>query len=216
MAGTRAADEAPRLTRKGQLTRDRIVAAAAELMFAKGVAGTSTDDVQAAAEVSTSQIYHYFADKRALVSAVIGYQTDAVLEAQQPLLSHLDSLEALRAWRDFTVGLQHQMHCTGGCPIGSLGSELAEADPQARHDVAAGFARWESAIRDGLRAMYQRGQLRPEANPDRLALALLAAVEGGLLLTQLRRDTEPLEAAMDTVIDHIASLTTESDEALAV
>jgi hypothetical protein len=93
---------------------------------------------------------------------------------------------------------------------------LAEADPQARHDVAAGFARWESAIRDGLRAMYQRGQLRPEANPDRLALALLAAVEGGLLLTQLRRDTEPLEAAMDTVIDHIASLTTESDEALAV
>lgn len=200
-------DSAPRLTRKGQATRERILAAAARLMFEHGVAGTSTEDVQAAAGVSTSQIYHYFGDKRMLVRAVIAYQTEAVLGVQQPLLSQLDSLDALRAWRDFVVELKRQHRYAGGCPIGSLGSELAESDPEARAEVAAGFARWEQAIRDGLRAMHSRGELRPEVDPDVLALATLAALQGGLLLTQIRRDTRALEAALDTMLDHIASLT---------
>jgi AcrR family transcriptional regulator len=195
----------PRLTRKGQATRERIVAAAAELMFARGVAGTSTDDVQAAAGVNASQIYHYFGGKRNLVRAVIGYQTQAILDAQQPMLSKLDSMEALRAWRDALVELQNARQCQGGCPIGSLASELAEQDEQARAELAAGFARWEAAIRDGLRAMHERGDLRPEADPDQLALATLAALQGGLLLTQTRRDTRALEAGLDTMLAHIES-----------
>jgi AcrR family transcriptional regulator len=196
-----------RLTRKGIATRGRIVEAAARLTFERGVAGTSTEDVQAAAGVSTSQIYHYFGDKRMLVRAVIAYQTEAVLGVQQPLLSRLDSLDALRAWRDFVVELQRKHGCAGGCPIGSLGSELADSDPEARAEVAAGFARWEHAIRDGLRAMHSRGELRADVDADVLALATLAALQGGLLLTQIRRDTRALEAALDTVVDHIASLT---------
>jgi AcrR family transcriptional regulator len=195
-----------RLTRKGQATRDRIVAAAAQLMFTKGVAGTSTDDVQAAAGVNTSQIYHYFGDKRNLVRAVIAFQTDAILDAQQPLLSKLDSLTALRAWRDVLVDMQSARQCQGGCPIGSLASELAERDLEARSELADGFRRWEQAIRDGLRAMHKRGDLRPDADPDKLALATLAAVQGGLLLTQTRRDTLALEAALDTVLAHIESV----------
>ena len=194
-------------TRKGQATRDRIVAAAAGLMFERGVAGTTTEDVRAAAGVSSSQLYHYFVDKKALVRAVIAYTTDAVLDAQQPLLSRLDSLEALRAWRDLAVELQRQRHCEGGCPIGSLASELVDGWPEARADLAVGFARWEAEIRNGLRAMHDRGELRPEIDPDRLALAVLAALQGGLLLTQIRRETAPLEAGLDAVLDHIESFT---------
>ena len=194
-------------TRKGQATRDRIVAAAAGLMFERGVAGTTTEEVRAAAGVSSSQLYHYFVDKKALVRAVIAYTTDAVLDAQQPLLSRLDSLEALRAWRDLAVELQRQRHCEGGCPIGSLASELVDGWPEARADLAVGFARWEAEIRNGLRAMHDRGELRPEIDPDRLALAVLAALQGGLLLTQIRRETAPLEAGLDAVLDHIESFT---------
>lgn len=199
---------APRLTRKGQATRDRIVSTAARLMFEQGVAATSTDDVQKAAAVSTSQIYHYFADKRALVRAVIAFQTEAVLGAQQALLAKLDDMGALRAWRDAVVALQRQRQCQGGCPIGSLGAELAETDPDARAEVVAGFARWEQAIADGLRAMHSRGELRGDVDPDRLALATLTALQGGLLLTQLRRDTAPLEAVMDAMLAHIESFST--------
>ena len=202
-----AAADSPRLTRKGRGTYERIVAAAAALMFKKGVAGTTTQDVQAAAGVSASQVYHYFADKRALVRAVIAHQTDAVLAAQEPLLSQLDTIESLQAWRDQVVAIQRSLNCEGGCPIGSLGAEIAEVDPEARAEVAAGFARWETPIRQGLTAMHARGELRKDADPGKLALGLLAALQGGLLLTQIRRDTAALEAALDLAIDHIRSLT---------
>ena len=194
-------------TRKGQATRDRIVAAAAKLMFEQGVAGTTTEDVRAAAGVSSSQLYHYFADKKALVRAVIGFTTEAVLDAQQPLLGRLDSLDALRAWRDLVVELQRQRGCQGGCPIGSLASELADGWPEARADLADGFERWEAEIRRGLRAMHDRGDLRPDTDTDHLAMATLAALQGGLLLTRTHRDTAPLEAALDAMLDHIASFT---------
>jgi len=196
----------PRLTAKGHAARERIVRAAATLMFERGVAGTTIDDVKAASGVSSSQLYHYFIDKQALVRAVVEYQTDAVLDAQQPLLSRLDSMDALRAWRDLAVEFQRQRHCQGGCPIGSFVSELAETDSVARAALATGFGRWESPIREGLHAMCDRGDLRHDADPDRLALAILAALQGGLLLTQVRRETSPLEAALDTILEHIASL----------
>ncbi|MDG0808025.1 TetR/AcrR family transcriptional regulator [Cohnella rhizosphaerae] len=195
----------PRLTAKGKQTRTRIVAEAAALMFEHGVAGTTVEDVQRAARVSASQLYHYFKEKKELVLAVVEHQIDEVLEAQQPLLSRLDSFEALQTWCDAIVALQEQRHCRGGCPIGSLASELSELEPEARDGLAAGFARWEARIRAGLQTMRERGKLAPEADPARLALGLLAALQGGLLLTQVRRETPPLRAALDMAMGHIRS-----------
>jgi TetR/AcrR family transcriptional regulator, transcriptional repressor for nem operon len=195
---------AGRLTRKGLATRARIVAAAAELMFRHGVAGTSTEDVRAAAQVSNSQLYHYFADKSALVRAVIEHQADEIIGGQRPLLDELDSLAAFRQWRDMLVDVQRQRHCEGGCPLGSLSSELAETDEPARTALAASFDRWAAPIRDGLRRMRDRGELRPDADVDQLALGTLAALQGGLLLTQAQRDAAPLEAALDLAISQIS------------
>jgi len=83
---------------KGRATRDRIVSAAATLMCTRGVTAASTEDVQVAAKVSASQIYHYFADKRSLTRAVIEHQTETVVGNQESLLARLDNLDALRAW----------------------------------------------------------------------------------------------------------------------
>ena len=203
---TKVVDLEQSLTRKGQATRDRIVAAAASLMFEHGVAGTTIEEVQNAAGVGASQMYHYFADRQELIRAVIAHQTQAVLANQQPLLGALDSLEAIRAWRDLLVDLEHQLNCKGGCPIGTLVGELAEVSAAYRNDLDKGFTEWEGALRDGIRAMHSRGELPGDADPDQLALALLAAVQGGLLLTKLRRNTTPLEAALDANIAHLESL----------
>jgi TetR/AcrR family transcriptional regulator, transcriptional repressor for nem operon len=191
------------LTAKGQVTRERIVRAAAELMFRHGVAGTSTPAIRDAAGVSSSQIYHYFADKEALTRAVIEYETRRIVGAHEQLLLRLDSLAALRAWRDVVVRTVRGMHYTGGCPLGSLSSELAEHDPDARAALAAGFARWSDAIRDGLRHMIDHDVLRADADADKLSLAMLAALQGGLLLTQAQRACATLEAALDTMIERI-------------
>jgi hypothetical protein len=84
-----------RLTPKGRATRARIVAAASELMLAQGAARTTVEDIRAAAGVSASQMYHYFADKEALVMAVIGHQEEQVLSVQREGYGRADSLAAL-------------------------------------------------------------------------------------------------------------------------
>lgn len=199
--------QARRLTVRGAETRLRIVVAAAQLMFDKGVAESTLEDIRAAAGVSGSQVYHYFADKNALVKAVIEYQTDMVLDSQSEHLDHLDTLAGLRAWRDLIVDHQRRLQCRGGCPIGALGAEVAETDENARVAVAEGFRRWETRIRDGLSSMHANGRLPAQSDPEELALALLAALQGGLLLTQIRRETKPLEVALDAMLDRIETLT---------
>jgi len=195
------------LTRKGTQTRQKIVAAAARLILAQGVAATTLDDVRAEAGVSSSQIYHYFAGKEALVRAVVDYRAQTLVgETHEPALAAINGIEGLRAWRDTIVSLTEAAGCQGGCPLGSLGSELAELDHVARHDVAAGFTRWEKAIRSCLRGMRDRGQLAPAADPGQLATAILAALEGGLLLAQIERNTRPLATALDVMISLTESL----------
>jgi AcrR family transcriptional regulator len=197
------------------VTRDRIVSAAAAEIFARGVTATTLEHIKAAAEVSSSQLYHYFKDKDALVLAVIEHQAQGVLDGQEPEISNLDSLESLRAWRNRLVASQRRARCIGGCPLGTLSGEVAKTMPDGRLGLAEGFNRWETAIRHGLSAMHRRGELVESADPERLATATLAAVQGGLLLTQVTRKTAPLEAALDEMIAHIAALTTTSSAAAA-
>jgi TetR/AcrR family transcriptional regulator, transcriptional repressor for nem operon len=195
------------LTRKGTQTRQRIVAAAAGLILERGVAGTTLEEVRAEAGVSSSQVYHYFAGKEALVRAVVDYRAQTVVgETHEPMLAAIEGTDGLRAWRDTIVSFQEGAGCKGGCPLGSLGSELAEFDHVARRDVAAAFSRWEAAIRGCLHGMRDCGRLVPAADPDQLATALLAALEGGLLLAQIERNTRPLAAALDVMISHVESL----------
>ncbi|MFI5728963.1 TetR/AcrR family transcriptional regulator [Kribbella sp. NPDC051587] len=196
-----------RLTRKGQATRERIVAAASQLMVEQGVARTTIEEIQAAAGVSPSQLYHYFPGKSALVSAVIDFQTGRVLETQGPGFGRLDTIDSLTRWRDMMVGILTEVQCIGGCPLGSLASDLAESDPVARVQLAKAFGLWEELIRDGLTQLQERGELAATADPAELAVAMLAAVQGGLLLSQVRRDPAPLRVAVDTMIAHLHTLT---------
>jgi TetR/AcrR family transcriptional repressor of nem operon len=192
------------VTDKGRATRNRVLDAAAALVFEHGVAGTTLDDVRVAANVSKGQLYHYFADKEDLVRAVIDRTIQQVLDAQ-PRLIDLSSWPAIAAWFDDLVQLQVDRHAVGGCPIGSLAGELAETDEQARTELAAGFDRWEAPLREGLRQMQAGGQLMRGADPARLATATLAAIQGGLVLTQTRRDPQQLRIALDAAYAYLRS-----------
>lgn len=194
------------LTRKGQATRARIVRIAADLIFERGVAGTSIDDVRRAAKVSGSQMTHYFQDKHSLIHAVISYQLEAVLDFHtQPQLGKLDSFEALQLWADLNVEkvLAHKLK--GGCTFGSLAGQLAESDPRTRADLATGYTQWAHIIRTGLTAMRRRGELRADAKPDMLTSVLLAAHQGGSLLSQTKRDITPLRDALNAALDYVYS-----------
>ena len=184
-------------TPKGRATRARIVAAASDLVFLNGVVRTSLDDVGTAARVGKSQLYHYFADKAALVREVVDRQADLVLRSQGAGRTDLDSWSAWTRWRDDMVDAQRASHCIGGCPLGSLANELSDSDDDARDAIGRGFDRWEAFYHDGLERMREAGLLRPDTDVHALATLVLGAVQGGLILCTARKSTEPLEIALD-------------------
>ncbi len=186
-------------TARGRATRERIVTAASNLILERGVVETSVDDVIARAGASKSQLYHYFDDRSALLRAVVTHNADAVLGDLPPL----ESWAAIRSWFDELVDLQVERRARGGCPIGSLVGQLAENDERARLELASSFERWRAHLHDGLRSMQAAGKLARRADPDELATATLAAIQGGLLLAQTRRDPDQLRTAVDAAYAHL-------------
>jgi AcrR family transcriptional regulator len=192
-----------KLTPKGAATRERIVEAAADLVLARGVGGTSLDDIRAGTATSKSQLFHYFpGGKNDLVAAIAAFQSERVLQAQRPYLDTLDTWEAWQGWRDAVVAhYGSQPHW--GCPIGSLVGELVGSDPVLAVEVTARMDHWRGYLTAGLTRMHRSGLLRSDADPRRLSLATFSAVQGGLLLTQAAGSIEPLEAALDGALTNL-------------
>lgn len=188
-------------TEQGRRTRAAIVAAAGQLMYERGVAATSLDDVLSACGAGKSQLYHYFGGKQELVTAVIDHQLRRIL-ANQPRLQHLESWEDFDGWVTDLLALNTGPAGPAACPLGSLAGELDD-DPGLCQELDAAFRTWESHLARGLERLRERGLLRDDADPARLAAATMAALQGGLMMAHLRRDITPLDDALTMALNHL-------------
>ena len=184
-------------TGRGRASRERIVERAADLFAERGIAGTSVDEVLAAAKAGKGQFYHYFQNRDELAAAAVGYRCAQVVDGLTQALGDVSSLAGLeQALAGFIAGFEQ----TGlpGCPIGTLATEVTGRNEAARLQAAAGFDAWERLLADALERMRQRGELRADAQPAVLATGLLASIEGGMVLSQARQDMASLRIAVDT------------------
>jgi len=191
---------APNLTPRGEATRSRIVKAAADLVLAGGIGGTSLDDIRAGTSTSKSQLFHYFpGGKSELVQAIAFFQAERVMAAQEPYLSRLANWEDWQGWRDAVV--RHygsQPHW--GCPIGALFNELHGTDAARAAEVAAHMERWRGYLEAGIVRLREADEIGGEADPHALSFAVFASLQGGLLLTASAESIEPLEDALDGAV----------------
>jgi len=194
-----------RITPRGLVTRDRILRAAAEMMRVKGVEGTTFDEVRAASGTSKSQIYHHFPNKEALVREVVAFWGRRRIEEQGQYLERLDSIRGLERWRNAVVQQNSLVNGAYGCVIGALASEISDHDEDARLALAATFQAWEALFIRGFERMRASGVLQPEADPAALATAVLAALQGGYLLSQTQHNSRPMAIALDMVLAHVKS-----------
>ena len=169
---------------------------AADLFAERGIAGTSVDEVLAAAKAGKGQFYHYFRSRDELAAAAVGHRCTQVVAGLTRALGGVSSLAELeQALAGFIDGFEQ----TGlpGCPIGTLATEVAGRNEDARMQAAAGFDAWERLLADALERMRQRGELRADAPPGVLATGLLASIEGGMVLSQARKDMASLRIAVE-------------------
>ena len=194
-------------TKRGRASRQRIVERAAELFAERGISATSLDEVLAAAGAGKGQFYHYFRGRDELAAAAVGYRCTQVVAGLSQALGSVSSLRELEeALAGFVAGFEQQG--MPGCPIGTLSAEVAGRNEDARLQTAAGFDAWERLLADALERMRQQGELRADSQPEMLATGLLASIEGGMVLSQARKDIASLRVAVEAGLGQVrASLT---------
>lgn len=166
-------------------------------MYARGIAATGIADVLAASGTGKSQLYHYFADKSDLVLAVIDRQLERVLEAQPELAG-----EDLQAWAASVWEFHRAEGEPLACPLGVLSGQV-ETDERWRARQAASFTAWQDRIAALLARGQRAGRVDPTRDADELAVGVLAALQGGLMLARLHRDLHVLELALAAAVDHV-------------
>lgn len=192
-----------RLTTRGAATKARIVDAADQLMYERGVASTTLADVRAASETSKSQLYQHFAGKRALVLAVVEVRADAVLSQQRRRLERIESFRGLELWRDELVDRNGLRNGAYGCPLGALANEIADHDEETRKTIAAHFEAWLQLLSDAIDQLKRHDVVSPHADSHALATGLLAALQGGYLLAKTARDVRPMRVVLDMAITQV-------------
>jgi AcrR family transcriptional regulator len=189
------------LTAKGLATRARIVEGAADYLRGTDDGEITLDDVRAITGTSKGQLFHYFPDgKDELLLAVVRLEADRVLDDQQPHLGNLTTWAAWERWRDAVVA-RYRAQGTR-CPLNALMGQVGGVPGGA--DVARTLVgRWRGHLADGVRAMQAAGEVRAELSPERTAAALVAGIQGGVLLLRTTGETTHLEAALDVALDHL-------------
>ncbi|MDN4649311.1 TetR/AcrR family transcriptional regulator [Curtobacterium sp. PsM8] len=189
------------ITERGRATRQRIIEATGREILASGIGGTTLDTVRAATLTSKSQLFHYFPGGKAeLVREVAIWEGGELLAAQKPYIDDLSSWESWHAWRDalvdYYIGLGRW-----ACPIGSMATQAAMTDPELAQVITDSMTNWRLSLASGVAKMQSTGEVESDADPQRIAVAILAALQGGLILSQPEKSSWPLEAAIDAALD---------------
>ena len=190
------------LTKKGTATRQRIIEAAATEIHERGVGNVTLDDICRRSATGKSQLFHYFPDGREeLLLAVAQREADRVLEDQEPYLSQLTSWPAWRQWRDAVVERYRRQGVN--CPLGALITEIDRRTPAAQEVTRQLFEQWQRQVEIGIRQMQANGNISLELDASRAASAVIAAIQGGVVILMTTGSARHLEAALDFCLDHL-------------
>ena len=162
--------------------RERLVAAAGDLVHRQGVAATTITQVAEAAEVPPGNVYYYFKTKDDLVRSVIESRAEQVRAL-------LGSLQARRSPGARLKALAHQwvemrdLIARYGCPFGTLAAELDRRQDGLDREAAKPISLILDWAEDQFRQLGRR-------DARELAISLFSGVQGGALLANALRDPD--------------------------
>lgn len=181
--------------------KEEIISVARDVIYSKGYQATSISDILHAANIGKGQFYHYFSSKYDLGLAVV---EGLVQEWNQELIidifqSTLEPVAKLNKMLDRTLTFHTEMVNKSGCPIGNLAIEMSEHDETFCVKIQYIFERWIKAVEVTLDEMVKQGQLDATIDTKKSAQAMIAMIEGGILLMKNQQNIDYLINVIDVI-----------------
>lgn len=172
-------------------SRTALIDTAALLFRRQGYAATGVNQILETADVKAGSLYHHFPNgKQELAAAVVD---SAGGDIERLLRKFLDSdssvADIVGGWIDLMI-VQLASDQRDGCPIEPIATESVNASPQVRDASARAFAGWTAAVAERLRVDGW-----PARESEQTALAVIALIEGALILSRTAGDDAALSAA---------------------
>ncbi len=193
-------------------TKERILDEAARLVRLKGFGATSVRDLLDAVGLKKGSLYFHFASKRDLGLALLERARAGFAEFRQAALEGDTPETRLYHFFDAALTAHRNSGFVGGCLWGNTALEMSDIDAQYASFVAEVFGEWvadiEAVITDG----QAQDQFRTDLPPRHLARHVVAAIEGGIMLSRLTKDAGPLKdclGSLKTLLEPPSTRTTD-------
>jgi TetR/AcrR family transcriptional regulator, transcriptional repressor for nem operon len=186
--------------------RVRMIEAALNLFHRHGVNGTSIDRVLEESSTGKSQFSHYFKTKDGLVHAVLQHLHEVIRSGQAPTGYTVKTWPEMEAWFGKYIDFQSSVNLERSCPVGTIGNDISNEQELLRQDVRM-FLEWSrSQLARFFAERKIAGELAPAVDPDSLADFCIAIMQGGMLLTKIKRDPGMFKNAARHAIAYLRSL----------
>lgn len=186
---------------RGEATRERIIERAAGLFNRHGVAGSSVADVMAATGLQKGGIYRHFESKEALALEAFDFAVGEMTEEfRRALAGKRGAVERIEAMIRVYSRVVVAPPVPGGCPLLNAAVEQADAGGPLQERVREAMTGFLALVRGTVRRGQADGEIRPDVDADAVASFVVAAIEGGVLLSRLYED----RAYMSHVAGHLS------------
>lgn len=193
---------------KGERTRQRIVGHATLLIYAKGYARTTIDDVIQAAGITKGSFYFHFKSKEELGYAVIENASSFILGRLREALERRELTPSgrIEAMLREVQSIVEAADCSRGCILGNLALETSNTNPGFREAIARAFRDWSRLIASALEEMKEAGELPRDFDSAAYADFAVSALEGGIMLSKVAMDPGPMRNSISLILKHFQML----------
>lgn len=187
---------------KGDETRQKIIAKAAELFNQRGLEGTSMADLMEATGLEKGGIYRHFPSKEAVAAEAFDYAWE---EAFQERVRDLDSIPGSvdRLKHLIANFVERRSTIPGGCPLLNTAVESDDGNPILRERARQALGKWQNLLTSVINEGIQRREIRSGVDPNRLAMLVISTLEGALMISRLERNRDALLAARSHLDDYL-------------
>lgn len=174
---------------KGEQTRERLLAQAAQVFNQRGFFGASLSDLMQATGLQKGGIYNHFESKEALALEAFDYALARIDQCLREALANKPAArDRLLAMIDVLQSNVEDPPVRGGCPILNTAIESDDAHPVLRERARHAMDQWRATIQRIIAKGIKTAELRPDIDADQTATLIIAMLEGGVMLSKLYDD----------------------------